>query len=186
LLAQAVEGRANISVSSANSVLANRGRLCINRIALQAALTHKSTNKIKTSSEEYLIENIDTLQNLLPSLNKPLFTQVGHIMTSQPTLTGASLATNQWSPEGSQASDASLDAPTGCMTPPGPAECSQTNIEADIKIITAYLVKEGAPAAVQAARWTESATRMEDASNRRLWSRRFASFKLSSRNWLTK
>jgi hypothetical protein len=66
-------------------------------------------------------------------------------MTSRPTLTGASLATSQWSPEWSQASNASLDAPTGRTTPLEPTECSQTNIEADIEIITAYLVKERDP-----------------------------------------
>ena len=65
-------------------------------------------------------------------------------MTTRPVLTGASLATSQWSPEGSQASDASNDATTGCTTPPEPTERSQTNIEADIKIISAYLVKERA------------------------------------------
>jgi hypothetical protein len=72
-------------------------------------------------------------------------------MTSQPALTGASLATNRWSPEGSQASDASNDATTSYATPPEPTERSQTNIEADIKIITAYLVEERALEAVQAA-----------------------------------
>ena len=72
-------------------------------------------------------------------------------MTSQPAPTGASLASSQWSPIGSQASDASNNATTGVTTPPKPTECSQTNIEADIKIITAYLVKERAPEAVQAA-----------------------------------
>lgn len=94
---------------------------------------------------------LSTLQNLLPSFNKPLITREGHIMTSQPTLSGASLATSQWSAEGSQASNASQDAPTSCTTPPEPTECSQTNIEEDIKIITAYLVKERALEAVQAA-----------------------------------
>jgi hypothetical protein len=72
-------------------------------------------------------------------------------MTPQPILTGASLATSQWSLEGSQASDASSDATTGRTTPLKPTECSQINIEADIKIIAAYLVKERAPVTVQAA-----------------------------------
>jgi hypothetical protein len=84
-------------------------------------------------------------------------------MTSQPALTGASLATSQWSPEGSQASDASNDATTGRTTPPKPTECLQTDIEADIKIITAYLVKERAPEAVQSA-----LGRISDAYGRRV------------------
>ena len=84
-------------------------------------------------------------------------------MTSQPALTRASLATSQWSPKGSQASDASNDATTGYTTPPKPIECSQTDIEADIKIITAYLVKERAPEAVQAA-----LGRISDAYGRRV------------------
>jgi hypothetical protein len=71
-------------------------------------------------------------------------------MTSQPTLIRALLATSQWSLEGSQASNALLNASTSRTTPPEPTECSQTNIKADIKIITAYLVKERVPEAVQA------------------------------------
>jgi hypothetical protein len=72
-------------------------------------------------------------------------------MTTQPTLTGAPLATSQWSPEGSQASDASKDATTSRKTPSEPIERSQTTIEADIKFINAYLVKERASELVQAA-----------------------------------
>ena len=71
-------------------------------------------------------------------------------MTSQLALTRASLATSQWSPKGSQASDVSNDITTSYITLPKPIECLQTNIEVDIKIITAYLVKERALEAVQA------------------------------------
>ena len=83
-------------------------------------------------------------------------------MTSQPTLTRALLATSQWSPEGSQANNASSDASISRMTPLEPIECLQTNIEADIKIITAYLVKERALEVVQAA-----LNRISDAYRRR-------------------
>jgi hypothetical protein len=69
-------------------------------------------------------------------------------MTTQP---GAALASSQWSPRESRASDASNNVPTGHTTPFELTECSQTNMKEDIKLITAYLVKERAPEAVQAA-----------------------------------
>jgi hypothetical protein len=84
-------------------------------------------------------------------------------MTSQPTPSGALPASSQWSPEGSQASNASSDATTGRTTPPRPTECSKTDIQADIKTIAAYLVEERAPAIVQAA-----LGRIDDAYRRRV------------------
>ena len=75
-------------------------------------------------------------------------------MDARPVLTGETLASSQWSPGGSQSSDASSSdatASTSRTTPSKPTECLQTDIKADIKTITAYLVKERAPKAVQAA-----------------------------------
>jgi hypothetical protein len=84
-------------------------------------------------------------------------------MTLQLTQTGASLAASQWSPIGSQASDASGDVNTSCTTPPEPTKCLQDSIKADIKTLAAYLVKENAPEAVQAA-----LDRVSDVYNRRV------------------
>jgi len=72
-------------------------------------------------------------------------------MAARPALAGETLASSQWSPEGSQSSDASFSDATssGRTTPFKTTECSQTNIEADIRTITAYLVKERALAVRQ-------------------------------------
>ena len=74
-------------------------------------------------------------------------------MAACPAIAGETLASSQWSPWGSQSSDASpSDATTSTdrTTPPKPTECVQTDIKADINTITAYLVKERALKAVQA------------------------------------
>src|SRR3982074_2448874 len=76
------------------------------------------------------------------------------------------LTSSQQSLRGSQASNASpSDATTSTSrtTPPEPTECSQTDIETDIKTIAAYLVRERAPEAVQAA-----IRRISDAYGRRV------------------
>jgi len=82
-------------------------------------------------------------------------------MAARPAPAGETLASSQWSPRGSQSSNASFGDTTssGRTTPSKPTECLQTNIEADIKTITAYLVKERALEAVQ-----EALGRINDAS----------------------
>jgi len=68
-------------------------------------------------------------------------------MAARPALAGETLASSQWSPGGSQSSDASFSdviTSSGRTTPFKPTECLQTNVEADIRTITAYLVKERA------------------------------------------
>jgi hypothetical protein len=82
-------------------------------------------------------------------------------MAARPALARETLALSQWSPRGSQSSDATTS--TGRTTPPKPTECLQTDIKADIETITAYLVKERAPKAVQAA-----IGRISDAYKRRV------------------
>ena len=75
-------------------------------------------------------------------------------MSARPALAGETLASSQWSPRGSQSSDASSSdatTDTGCSTPPKPTECLQTDIKTDIETIATYLVRERAPKAVQAA-----------------------------------
>ena len=72
-------------------------------------------------------------------------------MTSQSAQTKARLAASQWCPEGSKASDASGNATTSRTTLLEPAKCPQDSIKADIKTLAAYLVKERALEAVQAA-----------------------------------
>ena len=84
-------------------------------------------------------------------------------MTLQPAQTEAPLAAGQWRPEGSQASNALGDATTSCTTPPEPTTCPQESIKADIKTLAAYLVKESALEAVQAA-----LDKISDAYNRRV------------------
>ena len=84
-------------------------------------------------------------------------------MTLQPAQTEALLAAGQQRPVGSQASDALGDATTGRTTPPKPTTCLQESIKADIKTLAAYLVKESAPEAVQAA-----LDRISDAYDRRV------------------
>ena len=87
-------------------------------------------------------------------------------MAACPAIAGETLASSQWSPWGSQSSDASSsDATTSTdrTTPPKPTECVQTDIKAEINTITAYLVKERAPKAVQAAMG-----RINDAYGRRV------------------
>ena len=87
-------------------------------------------------------------------------------MAACPATAGETLASSQWSPWGSQSSDASSsDATTSTdrTTPPKPTKCVQTDIKADINTITAYLVKERAPKAVQAAMG-----RINDAYGRRV------------------
>ena len=75
-------------------------------------------------------------------------------MSARPALARETLASSQWSPRGSQSSDASnrdASTDTGCTTLPEPIGCSQTDIKTDIETIAAYLAKERAPKAVQAA-----------------------------------
>jgi hypothetical protein len=72
-------------------------------------------------------------------------------MTAQLAVAGVSLASSQRSPGGSQTSDASDDATTGRTTPSQTTECLQEGISSKIETIAAYLVKERAPEAVQAA-----------------------------------
>ena len=75
-------------------------------------------------------------------------------MSARPALAGETLASSQWSPRGSQSSDASSSdatTDTGCSTLPKPTECLQTDIKTDIETIATYLVRERAPKAVQAA-----------------------------------
>jgi len=86
-------------------------------------------------------------------------------MAARPALAGETLASSQWSLEGSQSSNASFSDATssGRTTPIKTTKCPQTNIEADIKTITAYLVKERALEAVQAA-----LKRINDAYGRRV------------------
>ena len=71
-------------------------------------------------------------------------------MSASTAEAGETLASSQWSPGGSAASDAS-SASTGCTTPPQTNKRLQNEIITRIETIAAYLVKERAPAAVQAA-----------------------------------
>jgi hypothetical protein len=73
-------------------------------------------------------------------------------MTAPTATARETMASSQWSPGGSQSSDASCNATTtGRTTPTQPTERPQDNIIMKIEIIAAYLVKERAPDAVQAA-----------------------------------
>jgi hypothetical protein len=69
-------------------------------------------------------------------------------MTHQRTVVGELLASSQWAPGGSQDSDVSDYTSTSRTTLPEPKGCAQNSTKADIKIITAYLVKERALDAV--------------------------------------
>src|SRR5450432_1689290 len=73
-------------------------------------------------------------------------------MTTPTATAKETMASSQWSPRGSQSSDASYNATTtGRTTPTQPTKRLQDNIIMKIEIIAAYLVKERALDAVQAA-----------------------------------
>src|ERR1700728_2323214 len=97
-------------------------------------------------------------------------------MAARPAIAGETLASSQWSPWGSQSSDATTS--TGCTSPPKPAECAQTDIEADINTITAYLVKERAP---EAERTNEGARRFVHTMDDVLREARIGQFALAKR-----